>query len=237
MIKEVELSDGELYFKELAELYDELASEEYDNKGGAYLCQRSGLTLDDFSLDRARYTGKTEAMRILNIYPEKWAFPKDCGASLRYSHYFMPRFNLREDGKYDYDDFGMFYFNYQLGDNAYLTLYISPAPTIYSQSVSDYMISNLSTLRSRYGDMNSMIGDMPLSVCYWEDYGSAHTYYRACFTAGNAAYEIMMGGVTQREFIDLLISIYASPRPETRDFFDVILPSPDAAAEPIADEA
>lgn len=82
--------------------------------------------------------------------------------------------------------------------------------------------------RKEYGDLNSKIGDMPLAITYEERNSpeqERYMVYRAYFEAGNAAYEVFAQGVTQREFIDLLISIYASPRPETRNFFDVIMPN------------
>ncbi len=229
-VTRVELSDGELFFKSREDVVSELTPQDFeDAKPKASEYHQGELPLEAYSLDGVRYTEEEESMRLLNIYPENWAIPESCGTSPQ-CLYHVPSFYTLENGEYEYADFYMFNYMYDVNMRPPdLSIRISPAPLKWSQlSSSDYFYPNIVSLRLTYGDINSQIGDMPLAITYKErkngEFGNS-ILYSAYFEAGNAAYEILGDGVTQREFIDLLISIYASPRPETRNFFDVIMPN------------
>jgi len=78
-------------------------------------------------------------------------------------------------------------------------------------------MSDLSTFQ--YGDMDSQIDNIPISVLRGENTST----FDATFVLGNARYYIEAYHVTQQEFIELLISIVEVPRPETRNVIEYIL--------------
>jgi len=69
-------------------------------------------------------------------------------------------------------------------------------------------------VRDIYGELDSRIGDVELAVMRG---GSA------VFVLGNAAYDIQCIGLSQREFIELLISICETPQECTLDVMEYIL--------------
>ncbi len=239
-VARVELSDGELFFKDREDVVSELTPQDFeDAKPKASEYHRNEHPIYYLNIEGMHSIEEDEAERLLNIYTEKWALPESCSELYGDSHFAPPSFYVHENGEYEYAGFYMFYYLYRnikknnapVGtDEQKVNIRISPAPIKWSQvsQIGDYLFQNLISIRLTYGDLNSKIGDMPLAIIY-EEINSPVTVsyirYKAYFEAGNAAYEVLAQGVTQREFIDLLISIYASPRPETRNFFDVILPN------------
>ncbi len=239
-VKRVELSDGELFFKSREDVVSELTPQDFeDAKPKASEYHRGEHPIYYLNIEGMHKIEEDEAERLLNIYPEKWVVPESCGELYGDSHFAPPSFYVHENGEYEYAGFYMFYYLYRnikknnapVGtDEQKVTIRISPAPIKWSQvsEIGDYLFQNLISIRLTYGDINSKIGDMPLAItCEERNSPEQERYmvYRAYFEAGNAAYEVLAQGVTQRELVDLLISIYASPRPETRNFFDVILPN------------
>ncbi len=229
-VAKVELSEGELFFKDPVSFYNELSDEEIKKSEPKLSDYKRDLPVYDcYDIEGAKIVDKDEAMRLLNIYPENWVIPESCGSTAQEVDFLEPYFYLNEEGKYVFANFTMFRYSFRADtEGPFINLQISPAPIKWSQSSTwEYPMPEIRSLLTEYGKPNSNIGDMPLAVRYGKSvYGNpGDTYYRACFEAGNAAYEVLAQGVTQREFIDLLISIYASPRPETRNFFDVILPN------------
>ena len=61
-----------------------------------------------------------------------------------------------------------------------------------------------------------------MSIVVQHDYYGTRRF-RALFTIENAGYIISARGVTQREFIELLISICEAPRENTQDVVEYIL--------------
>ena len=68
---------------------------------------------------------------------------------------------------------------------------------------------------ARYGDRDSRAGNLSLSIVCGERLG--RTYFDAYFTRGNGDWIIYTLGLTQAEFLDLLLSILAQPEPEAAD--------------------
>ena len=65
--------------------------------------------------------------------------------------------------------------------------------------------------------MDSQIGLIPMSVRQDEN------SFDAAFTIANAGYFVSATGITQSEFIELLISICEAPRENTQDVVEYIL--------------
>ena len=65
--------------------------------------------------------------------------------------------------------------------------------------------------------MDSRIDSIPMSI---RQDGSS---FKAAFTIANAGYFVFATGITQREFIELLISICEAPRENTQDVVEYIL--------------
>ncbi len=113
-VKMVELSDGELFFKSRDDVVSELTPQDFeDAKPKASEYHLHELPLEAYSLDGVRYTDEEESMRLLNIYPENWAIPESCGTSPR-CLYHVPSFYTLENGEYEYADFYMFNYMYDV---------------------------------------------------------------------------------------------------------------------------
>ncbi len=231
-ISKVELSDGELFFKNREDVLSELTPQDFeDAKPKASEYHRNEPHYPVFTIEGTEPINEEEAKKLLNIYPEKWAIPERCGSDIYQHNFIAPSYCRLENGEYDYAESDLFWYEFRNGSGVYepqIKLFISPAPLKWSQlSDKEDVFPIFISLKLTYGDLNSQIGDMPLAITYEERNSpeqERYMVYRAYFEAGNAAYEVLAQGVTQREFIDVLISIYASPRPETRSFFSCVLP-------------
>ncbi len=67
----------------------------------------------------------------------------------------------------------------------------------------------------RYGERDSRAGGTALSILWGERLG--RTYFDAYFTHGNGDWIIYTLGLSQEEFLDLLLSVLAQPEPEKAD--------------------
>ena len=73
----------------------------------------------------------------------------------------------------------------------------------------------------RFGDRDSRAGDTALSILAGERLGK--TSFQAYFTRGNGDWTVYTLGLTQEEFLDLLLSILAQPEPEPADVTALLL--------------
>lgn len=219
-VSRVKLSRGELYFKTQEELTAQLTSEDVKNSYPTASDYHNGdVALTHIDLDGVKEVSREEMMELMNIHPEMWQISTKCGGKV--SEIFIePSFYVSENGEYEYADFYMFSFHYGgVSAQAETLIFIAPSPVKWSLTSSrEPLAFTLGSLRMEYGDLDSKIGDTVISVVQTDRGG-----YHAFFTIQNAAYEVLVSGLTQREFTELLISICEAPHPETQNVIDYVL--------------
>lgn len=65
-------------------------------------------------------------------------------------------------------------------------------------------------VKTIYGELNSWLGNMPLAVLH-DRYTHHDGYFFAYAVHGDVAYFVQTSGLSQQEFVELLISVYEAP--------------------------
>ncbi len=209
VVREVKLSSGTLYFKTETEVYAELSEEERNAakpKPKDYLPE----TVSSFAVN------EEDISRVLNLDPAKWRVPDRFAPD--YAHFaWSVSLSPAEDADGDYSDDVLYSQAYRSdeGTSVYIEVALPGKRWIRSGELSADGPS-VQHVKAVYGKLNSRIGNMPLSVLNHE-YAVWDRLFEAYFIAGNAAYFVRSNGMTQQEFIELLISLYEVPRPVTED--------------------
>ena len=211
IVSKVELTSGTLNFKTETDVYAELSAKEretYKPKPGDYSPEYG-----------KRFTVKDEDIaRVLNIDPTKWRIPDRM--TVQYENYngIIGLFSGDDFGG-DYSDDVLYSREYR-SENGFVVIDVALPGRRWIRSDGEMTIGGVTpspqNVKAVYGNLDSRIGDMPLSVLNCET-SPWDRDLEAYFIAGNAAYFIRSNTMTQQEFIELLISIYEAPRPVTED--------------------
>ena len=208
VVSKVKLTSGTLNFKTDTDVYAELSEEErnaYKPKPSDYFPE----------YDKGFTVNEEDISRVLNLDPAKWRIPDRMKF---HNEHFNRMIGLvsGETPEQDYSD-DVLYFRLYENEDSSCGLSIEVALP-GRRWIRDTEIVGLSAqhVKAVYGNLDSRIGDMPLSVLI-RDNNAGNRYLDAYFIAGNAAYFIRAFGMTQQEFVELLISIYEAPRPVTQE--------------------
>ena len=226
VVSHVKLSDGELWFKTDNEVAGQLTAEDRRaaiNDAFYFRVMGKFLPLTRFS----NAESEEEMAALMNLHSELWKIPN--GIINMISYYHPPVL-------YGWDDRDTV-----LTAETDIFLYFSDSVVSPSLSIrigaGDYVdLSDGASYhgsekglgfesevaRIVYGHRDSRIGDVDMSIVVQHDYYGTRRF-RALFTIENAGYIISARGVTQREFIELLISICEAPRENTQDVVGYIL--------------
>ena len=226
IIERVELSRGELWFKGEEDLIAQRTQEDYFYVTG--ISVSAGDTLVPYyEMNGGKTYSREEMLDALNIYPEYWTMG---GQPLKGTDYtrlwVLPACFINGDpDKAVYMNNGAktcaVWYNHYDADML-IDIYAAPTPVKCGlRSSLEYNAevfgAGAGTVRKGFGDMDSMIGDIPASVVY------KHQYWSAFFIIGETAYEIVVYNCTQAEFIELVLSICNSPRMEKENYIDFLL--------------
>lgn len=208
-LSRVELTDGTLHFKTEAERDGELTPEDLR----AYAprpAPRYGTDSEVFSLEEA------DVLQMLNIDPEKWSIPGRL--SFAYEHFAWSIGLSRAEAPETDEGSSLYTRAYRSEDqSALLEIEAALAGKCWLRRERELTAGEkVEHVKLLYGELDSRIGNMPLSVLSRE-YSAGTCRFNAYVVKGNTAYFIYSVGMTQKEFVELLISIYAAPQPETRD--------------------
>ena len=226
----VALSDGELWFKTEADIAVQLKPEDFVEATRAdYFVPGEEKAVPYYEMNGGKKYSEQELLKMMNISPELWYL----GDELPNGRFSCnpPYFVDGDRTDVIYNDFitaamtaaSVHAFEYW---GEYIHIYAAPAPVRW-QLNSDVHFSNyyegggsIYALRPAFGDLDSRIGDIPVSVKYTDSYA-----YSAFFTVEQTTYQIraLAEGVSQEEFIKLLISICEAPHPEKENLIDLVL--------------
>ena len=203
-LSRVELTAGALHFKTEQERDKELTSEDMK----AYAPRPA----PEYSTDTEVFNLREEdVLRMLNIDPEKWSIPERF--SFQFEH-FRWAIGLSSAEAPETDEGHTLYVReYRTEDqNVILHMEAALAGKCWLRTEAELTAGErLEHVKLRYGELDSRIGNMPLSVL------NRGRYYDAYLIKGNTAWFIQSNGMTQQEFTELLISIYEAPETETGD--------------------
>ena len=207
----VALSSGALYFKTEVDVYAELSVDEriaHKAKPKDYSPEYSKV-----------FAVKTEdILHILNINPVQWCIPEQF--VLRNENYTRQVHIIRADPpEADFCD-DILYSQTYWNNNEGVFLSIETAlPTkrwLRDNEISEGGSREVQHVKSVYGVMNSRIGNNAVSVLNCE-FSPWSRLFNAYLITGNVAYFIKSNGMTQQEFVELLISICEASCPATKD--------------------
>ena len=205
----VELSSGTLHFKTEEELNAELTPED--------LRACSPRSAPRYKTDTEVFHLKEEdILQMLNIAPETWSVPERF--SFAYEH-FGWSIGISSAEAPETDEGGSLYVReYRTEDlSGVLNVEAVLAGKCWLRTERELTGGgNLEHVKLLYGNLDSRIGKMSLSVLS-DEFSRWKRVFDAYAVKGNTAYFIRGRGVTQQEFIELLISIDEAPEPETRD--------------------
>ncbi len=207
-LSRVELSSGTLHFKTEEERDAELTPEDLR----AYSPRPAPKYIEDtevFSLE------EEDVLQMLNIVPEKWCIPDRF--SFAYEHFAWSIGLSRAEAPETDEGDRLYVRAYRSEDqSAVLEIQAVLAGKCWLRGERELTAGEkLEHVKLLYGELDSRIGNMSLSVLRRGSSGICR--YNAYAVKGNTAYFIYSAGMTQQEFVELLISIYEAPEPETRD--------------------
>ena len=209
VVREVKLSSGTLYFKTETGVYAEL-SEEERNAGKPKPKDYLPETVERFAVK------EEDISRVLNLDPAQWRVP-DRFAHVNAHFAGSVSLNSAEDAELVYSDDVLYSREYRSDEGTFVYIEVAlPGRRWIRSSELAADGPSVQQVKTVYGELDSRIGDMPLSVLNHE-YAVWDRFFEAYFVAGNAAYFVRSNGMTQQEFIELLISVYEAPRPVTED--------------------
>ena len=226
VVPHVKLSDGELWFKTEDEVAGQLTAEDrraaindafYFRVMGKFLPLTRFLNADS----------EDEMAALMNLHPELWRLPK--GIINMISYYHPPvlyGWDDRDTVLTAETDIFLYFsdsavppsLSIRIGAGDYVDL--SDGVSYYGGGRDIDFSSEVAHIV--YGHRDSRIGDVDMSLLVQYDYYGTRRL-RALFTIENAGYIVSATGITQREFIKLLISICEAPRENTQDVVEYIL--------------
>ncbi len=224
VVPHVKLSNGELWFKTDNDVAEQLTAEDRRaaiNDAFYFRVMGKYLPLTRFS----SADSEDEIASLMNLHPELWKIPN--GVNLK-RQYTPPRL-------YGWDDrdtvltaqTDIFAFTTSGNTLPLVRIYVGAGDYV---DMSDGAFHEYSTgfapnnvARNIYGHRDSRIGDIDMSLKRRYDYYYNVPSMGAIFTIENAGYIVSATGITQREFIELLISICEAPRENTQDVVEYIL--------------
>ena len=228
VVPHVKLSDGELWFKTLDDIYAQFTQEDY-----TFASKRSDLYFGEeirvpyYRLNGNHTISLAEMASTMNIHPESWVIPNNDGRNWTV-FYLEPFFAFGDKNKLFFadPDEGLmcgYLYNFRYVRPG-VDIYIGPVAQVWlprSQiaSVASNVDFGLEVIRKKFGDLDSTIGSTALSI------RQDALNLEAFMTVGNASYQISVNRdvMSQREFIELLISICEVPRENTQDVVEYIL--------------
>ncbi len=228
VVPHVKLSDGELWFKTLDDIYAQFTQADY-----TFTSKRSDLYFGEeirvpyYRLNGNHTISLAEMASTMNIHPESWVIPNNDGRNWTV-FYLEPFFAFGDKNKLFFADLdeGLmcgYLYNFRYVRPG-VDIYIGPVAQVWlprSQiaSVASNVDFGLEVIRKKFGDMDSTIGSTALSI------RQDALNLEAFMTVGNASYQISVNRdvMSQREFIELLISICEVPRENTQDVVEYIL--------------
>ena len=225
----VELSRGKLRFKTKEDVIKQLVQEDYLFVEGISVTDKN--TLVPYSeMNGGKTYSREELLAALNIYPEYWTIG---GEPLKDTDgerlWVLPvRFIDGDPQRPVYMLNGAkahaVWYDYCAPHNVDIdiSIYAAPTPVKCSldgvlQYTAEMPMSGASSLRVRFGDTDSMIGDIPASVCI------VGRWWYAYFVVEETAYQVGVAECTQAEFIELILSIYNAPHPAKENYIDFLL--------------
>ena len=219
VVPHVKLSDGELHFKTDSEKTEQLTFEDREEARLAMLPYMNG----QFS-PAPENMSSDELKSVMNLHPECW---KTSASGWRETA--IP-FSISTDPESGVSTIVPMYGGavFKFSDGYSTTISIS-TPGYGVLSSRGEMIDGASRfVRTTYGHRDSVLGDVPMTVIYNKSWdftrdGEVTFYFGAEFAIGGTRYMVDSRGITQREFIELLISICEAPRENTQDVVEYIL--------------
>ena len=211
IVSKVELSSGTLHFKTETDVYAELSEEERNA-----LKPKPGDYSPEY--DRGFTVKEEDISRALNIDPTKWRIPDRL--AFQYEIFDVSiRLVSGEAPDKEYSDEVLYSREYRSEDGGFVLIEVALPGRRWIRD-EELTVGGVSAspqqVKAVYGNLDSRIGDMPLSVLNCE-FSPWKRDLEAYCIAGNAAYFIRSNAMTQQEFIELLISVYEAPRPVTED--------------------
>ena len=224
VVPHVKLSNGELWFKtedevirQIVQNYDELkATAESLREINQCVLHGWDWSLKDIS--------REDMESLMNVSPKLWQIPErfDEDSVL----FVMPNvYANSERTRFAVADI-ILHYTYIVDASARININVGVGGTLAGipQDGPDFGTppgyANIDALHlefAHHGKRDSRIGDTPMALVLHGD------RYTACFTIENAEYVVSAKGITQREFIELLISICEAPRENTQDVVEYIL--------------
>ena len=227
VVPRVKLSNGELWFKTGDEVVQQyLAS--YAKYADALVdsLREINIPVGNEKINLNEETVRKKWENLLNQHSECWKLPDNIPRSE--SFFCVPNVYSDEDGKRFAIIDPIFTYIYETGRYRVRidVTAANPQTTFFNQAgiLADLKVAygyrNLNwtgLITFEYGNMDSQIGLIPMSVRQDEN------SFDAAFTIANAGYFVSATGITQSEFIELLISICEAPRENTQDVVEYIL--------------
>ena len=224
VVSHVRLSDGELWFKTDNEVLQQTV-QDYDELKATTESLREINQCILHGWDRSLKGISREDMEsLMNVTPGLWQIPEhfDENSVL----FVMPNvYANSERTRFAVADI-ILHYTYIVDASARININVGVGGTLAGipQEGPDFGTppgyANIDALHlefAHHGKRDSRIGDTPMALVLRGD------SYMARFTIANADYSVSATGVTQREFIKLLISICEAPRENTQDVVEYIL--------------
>lgn len=234
ILSHVELSDGELRFKNREELLAQLKPEDFVSaKGTEYYNPLEDIAVPYYELNGGKEYSREDILDMMNIHPEHWQVgSRTLSGSLEFyrngnAWFGEPITFINGDKEHPMYGDSCFLFVYQ-DEGSSARISAAPAPVKWLGSIvgSDFILgSGMVSVRSAYGDMDSRIGDVNVSIKTITDPHA--TYFDAFFVIEQTVYLVSASDkdVSQEEFVKLLISICEAPHSEKENLIDLLLNS------------
>ena len=217
VVPHVKLSNGELWFHDYAD-----SSSEHSGSGIGRVDRRYIISYRAL-MDRTADVEESDIESMLRLHPDRWNFGK------AFPEFILVKTKLPSlYGSHIADSDPLLLtelplLSYEGNGSA---IYIFPSQFTWSSAFSvpaDIGAVPVRPVSDIYGEDDSRLGELSLRVMCrsWND--GKYTFH-AAFTLNGVGYEIStLGQVSQREFVDLLISLYEASEPIQTDVVEYIL--------------
>lgn len=123
--------------------------------------------------------------------------------------------------------------DHRIGQQAHISVLACAGELTALAGSGEYTVLDTSatTVLRHYGPKRSRIGDVPVALRYENTRWG--TTVGAVFTLGNTGYEVSSRNVSQREFVELLLSICEAPRENTQDVVAYVLEKDEEARDAV----
>lgn len=235
IIERVELSRGELWFKDEETLISQLSPEDFaEGAHDAYIHPGEDEVVPYYILNGGKRYTFEELLKKMNINPEHWTLKGEpfrgkarallpCfvnGERSKPAYAYMP-----EDWAFPYvilqDITTTAAHCYASGGNVYIAATPTPVKWRMGGNLlhSDHaIIGGVDPVKIRFGDIDSQIGDISASIIV-----RGESYFSAFLIVEQTAYDIQATNLTQAEFVELILSICNAPHPEKENYIDFLL--------------